>query len=60
VIDGLLKMPESQEGKEDEDLDFSKIQYMSKNKNHAWKRRDVAMILMGLFIEDIQMYCIRN
>lgn len=24
------------------------------------KRRDVAMILLGIFIEDIQMYCLRN
>lgn len=33
---------------------------MSKNQNHMWKRKDVAMILTGLFIEDIQMYCMRN
>jgi hypothetical protein len=33
---------------------------MSPNPNHSWKRRDVAMILMGIFIEDIQMYCLRN
>lgn len=25
-----------------------------------WKRKDVAILLLGLFVEDIQMYCIRN
>ena len=34
--------------------------YVSQNPNHAWKRQDVAMILLGLFIEDIQMYSIRH
>lgn len=34
--------------------------YMSSNKNHPWKRKDIAMILFGLFIEDVQMYVLRN
>lgn len=34
--------------------------YLSQNKQHSWKRKDVAMILVGLFIEDIQMFTIRN
>lgn len=33
---------------------------MSQNPNHFWKRVDVAMLLLGIFNEDIQMYCIRN
>lgn len=40
--------------------DFCKFSYTSANKNHSWKKRDVAMILLGIFIEDIQMYCMRN
>ena len=36
--------------------DFSKFSYRSQNKSHPWKRKDVAMILLGIFIEDIQMY----
>lgn len=27
---------------------------------HVYKRMDVGLILLGLFIEDIQMYTIRN
>jgi hypothetical protein len=26
----------------------------------VWKRVDVAMLLLGIFNEDIQMFCIRN
>ena len=40
--------------------DFSKYAYKSLSKSHQWKRKDVAMILLGIFIEDIQMYCVRN
>ena len=25
-----------------------------------WKRKDVAMILLGLFIEDVAMFLVRN
>jgi hypothetical protein len=34
--------------------------YMSAQQNHPWKRKDIAMILFGLFIEDVQMYVLRN
>jgi hypothetical protein len=40
--------------------DFNKFSYTSSNKDHLWKQKDVAMILLGIFIEDIQMYCVRN
>ena len=33
--------------------DFSKFSYRSQNKSHPWKRKEVAMILLGIFIEDI-------
>lgn len=34
--------------------------YMSKNKLHNLKRRDVGMLIMGLFVEDIEMYSMRH
>ena len=75
VINGLLDLslvatPEeekkvsvdSQNSTTESDLntDFSKYAYKSLSKSHQWKRKDVAMILLGIFIEDIQMYCVRN
>lgn len=34
--------------------------YTSQNKKDLFKKKDVAMILLGLFVEDIQMYAIRH
>lgn len=34
--------------------------YMSSNKKHEWKRREVALFLLGSFAEDISMFRIRN
>jgi hypothetical protein len=34
--------------------------YVSQNEKHIFKRMDVGMILIGLFIEDIQMYTLRH
>jgi len=39
---------------------FEEFTYISSNANHEWKRKDVALLLLGIFIEDIQMFCIRN
>lgn len=47
----------NEETKEDE---VSEEVYSSTNANNVWKRQDVGMQLLGLFIEDIQMFCIRN
>ena len=41
-------------------MKFEEFTYISENPNHAWKRVDVAMLLLGIFNEDIQMFCIRN
>ena len=76
VINGLLDLSpqaalgeeeskaseESQRSTAESELsaDFTKFSYKSKNESHQWKRKDVAMILLGIFIEDIQMYCMRN
>jgi len=34
--------------------------YFSKNEQHPFKRMDVGLLLLGLFIEDIQMFSIRH
>lgn len=34
--------------------------YISTNEKHVYKRMDVGMMLLGLFIEDIQMFTIRH
>lgn len=56
-----------EEGKESEDgavenryVKFEEFTYISENGNHEWKRIDVAMLLLGIFNEDIQMFCLRN
>ena len=57
-----------EEGKESEGpassekkyVTFEEFTYISENSNHEWKRIDVAMLLLGIFNEDIQMFCLRN
>ena len=34
--------------------------YMSANKKHEWKRKEVAIFLLGSFAEDISMFRLRN
>lgn len=34
--------------------------YMSTNQNHKYKRIDAGMLLLGLFVEDIQMFTLRH
>ena len=34
--------------------------YVSKHPKNVWKRREVAILIMGTFMEDISMYMIRN
>ena len=41
-------------------MNFEEFTYISDNSNHEWKRIDVAMLLLGIFNEDIQMFCLRN
>lgn len=40
--------------------DLKEFTYYSNHKLHMWKRKDVAMILLGLFIEDVAMFLVRN
>mmetsp|Transcript_11745 Transcript_11745/g.18002 ORF Transcript_11745/g.18002 Transcript_11745/m.18002 type:complete len:94 (-) Transcript_11745:2002-2283(-) len=44
----------------DDKANLKEFSYMSCNEHHIWKRKDVAIILLGLFIEDVQMYSLRN
>jgi hypothetical protein len=34
--------------------------YISPHKKNAWKRREVGILLIGTFVEDISMYMTRN
>ena len=34
--------------------------YISKHPKNIWKRREVAIQIMGTFVEDISMFMIRN
>ena len=51
---------EDQNEEEESEYTLKEYAYMSSNAQHPWKRKDVSMILLGLFIEDIQMYCLRH
>ena len=34
--------------------------YISKNPKNEWKRREVAILLIGMFIKDVSAFLIRN
>ena len=34
--------------------------YISKHPKNIWKRREVAILILGTFVEDISMFMIRN
>ena len=34
--------------------------YISKHRKNIWKRREVAILILGTFVEDISMFMIRN
>ena len=65
IVADLMEIPKKKSEEEDpENVVPTEILttsiYLSKNAQHGWKRKDVAMILVGLFIEDLQMFTIRN
>lgn len=39
-----------------EEINVYEFTYSSKNKKHFWKKREVALFLVGNFAEDISMY----
>ena len=39
---------------------LEELAYVSSNKKHPWKRREVGMLLIGQFSDDISMYALRN
>ena len=43
-----------------EEINIYEFSYSSSNKKHFWKKREVALFLVGNFAEDISMYRIRN
>lgn len=43
-----------------EEVNIYEFTYTSKNKKHIWKKKEVALYLIGNFVEDISMYRQRN
>lgn len=43
-----------------EEINVYEFTYNSKNKKHFWKKREVAIYLLGSFAEDISMFRLRN
>ena len=43
-----------------EEVNIYEFTYSSKNPKHFWKKREVALFLVGSFAEDISMYRMRN
>lgn len=43
----------SQESEELEEVNVYEYSYQSKNPEHYWKKREVALLLLGQFAEDI-------
>lgn len=43
-----------------EEINIYEFSYSSTNKKHFWKKREVALFLIGSFAEDISMFRLRN
>jgi hypothetical protein len=43
-----------------EEINIYEFSYSSTNKKHYWKKREVALFLIGSFAEDISMFRMRN
>ena len=43
-----------------EEINIYEFTYSSTNKKHFWKKREVALFLVGNFAEDISMFRLRN
>lgn len=43
-----------------EEVNIYEFSYSSTNKKHFWKKREVALFLVGNFAEDISMFRLRN
>ena len=43
-----------------DEINIFEQSYVSSNKKHSWKRREVALFLLGSFAEDISMFRLRN
>lgn len=56
------KVEEEEEGGENQDFQkmLQELVYVSQHKKHQAKRREVGMLLIGQFADDISMYAIRN
>lgn len=43
-----------------EEINIYEFSYSSTNKKHYWKKKEVALFLIGSFAEDISMFRLRN
>jgi len=50
---------EEKEAKEFKEL-LEELAYVSKHPKDQWKRREIAIVISGVFMEDISMYMIRH
>lgn len=55
-----VSTPSKSEQPSIDDINIFEYSYHSKNKKHQWKRREVALFILGNFAEDISMFRIRN
>lgn len=39
---------------------LQELVYTSKHVKHSWKRREVGMLMLGQFSDDISMYATKN
>ena len=39
---------------------LQELVYVSSHPKHLWKRREVGMLLLGQFADDVSMYAMRN
>ena len=39
---------------------LEELAYVSNHPKDQWKRREIAIVISGVFMEDISMYMIRN
>lgn len=53
-------MQTEQEQSVSEEINVYEFSYTSPNPEHYWRKREVALVLLGQFAEDIQQFRIRN
>lgn len=60
ILTRLNSTDEHTQVKSVEEVNIYEFTYSSKHPKHFWKKREVALFLVGSFAEDISMYRMRN